>query len=66
MKIITCVLVLLALAIIAGVCYLVIRADELDEYEQDLHKYSVQLDERANKLAQWMQELMEWEKEARK
>lgn len=63
MKIITCVFVLLALAIIAGVCYLVIRADELDEYEQDLHKYSVQLDERANRLARWEQEISTTEKE---
>ena len=47
----------LALFVLAGGFYNLYRADELDEREEELDKYSVYLDERANKLAQWEKEL---------
>lgn len=52
---------ILALFVLAGGMYNLYRADELDEWEEELDKYSVHLDERANKLAMWEQELTEWE-----
>ena len=33
------------------------KMTELDEWQEELDKYSVYLDERANKLAMWEQEL---------
>lgn len=42
---------------------LVFKADELDEREEELDKYSIHLGELANKLARWEQELIDWEKE---
>lgn len=47
----------LALFVLAGGFYNLYRADRLDEREEDLDKYSVYLDERANKLAMWEKEL---------
>jgi len=47
----------LALFVLAGGFYNLHRADELDERQEELDKYSVHLDERANKLAQWEKEL---------
>lgn len=38
------------------------KMTELDERQERLDKYSVHLDERANKLAQWEQELRNMEK----
>lgn len=63
---ISTILVILAILTIGGIAYNIFRADELDEREEDLDKYSVHLDERANKLALWEEELIKWEKEARK
>lgn len=51
----------LALFVLAGGCYNMYRADQLDEREEDLDKYSVYLDERANKLALWEQELNQYD-----
>ena len=63
---ISTILVILAILTIGGIAYNIFRADELDEREEDLDKYSVHLDERANKLALWEEELIKLEKEARK
>lgn len=51
------IVAVLALFVLAGGLYNLHRADELDEREEDLDKYSVHLDERANKLAEWEREL---------
>ena len=42
------------------------KMTELDERQEDLDKYSVHLDERANKLAKWEDELIRWDKEDEK
>ena len=38
------------------------KMTELDDMQERLDKYSVHLDERANKLAQWEQELRSMDK----
>ena len=43
--------IIVVLAGIFGVLWTVHRQDELDEREEDLDKYSIHLDERANRLA---------------
>ena len=48
-----------ALGLLAWVIY---KMTEIDEIKEDLDKYSVYLDERANKLALWEQELIRWDK----
>ena len=58
MIIISCALGIIAIALIIVICLAVVRADELDTREEELDKYSVHLDERANKLALWEQELL--------
>lgn len=57
----TTVQIILALLVIAGIAYIVYRSEELDEREEYLDKYSVHLDERANKLARWEKELNQYE-----
>lgn len=42
---------ILAVGVIAGVAWVIYRSDQLDEREEELSKYSAQLDERANKLS---------------
>lgn len=54
---ITLVLVILSIFVIACSVWNVVVKDELDEREEELDKYSVYLDERANMLARWEQEL---------
>lgn len=41
------------------------RSDELDDYRDELDKYSVHLDERANKLAADEQQILQLYKELR-
>lgn len=43
--------IIVVLAGIFGVLWTVHRQDELDEREEELDKYSIHLDERANRLA---------------
>ena len=57
----TAIQIILALAVIAGIAYNIYRSEELDEWEEDLDKYSVHLDERANKLAEWEKELNQYD-----
>lgn len=57
----TTVQIILALLVIAGIAYIVYRSEELDEREEYLDKYSVHLDERANKLARWEKELNQYD-----
>ena len=52
----------LLLAFIAAVCigwtgYIIYRMEELDEIKECLDRYSINLDERANRLALWEDEL---------
>ena len=60
MIIVYILLALITIADLLGVAYVVARGDALDEREEDLDKYSVHLDERANKLALWENELREY------
>ena len=45
------IVAVLALFVLAGGLYNIYRADELDERQEELDKYSVHLDERANRIA---------------
>ena len=49
------IFVLVTLVLLAWVIY---KMEEVDERQEELDKYSVHLDERANKLAKWEQELI--------
>lgn len=51
MIVIYLLLAFLAAVCIGGICYIVYRLEELDEIKEELDKYSVHLDERANKIA---------------
>ena len=64
MSIIYLLLAFLAAVCIGGVCYNFYRADELDEWRDELSKYSVSLDERANRLALWEQQLADYSMDA--
>ena len=59
----TIALIIFAGATFALLVWVLWKMTELDERQEDLDKYSVHLDERANKLAQWEQELTNWKKE---
>lgn len=47
----TIITAILAVGVIAGVAWVYYRSDQLDERREELDKYSVHLDERANKLS---------------
>lgn len=49
--------IILCLCVIAGVAYIINRSQLLDDREEDLKKYSADLDERANRLAKMHEEL---------
>ena len=53
----TIALIIFATCTFALLVWVLWKMTELDEREERLDKYSVYLDERANKLAQWEQEL---------
>ena len=59
----TVFLVIFVLATFALLTWVIYKMGEVDERQERLDKYSVYLDERANKLAQWEQELIRWEAE---
>lgn len=50
-------LIIFVLAVLLLLAWVVAKMAELDEREEELDKYSVHLDERANMLARWEQEL---------
>lgn len=58
----TAILIIIALAEIVLAVWNYLKAEELAEKEEQLDKYSANLDERANKLAQWEDELIRWKK----
>jgi len=47
----TILAIIVVLAAIFGILWTFYRQDELDEREEELDKYSIHLDERANRLA---------------
>ena len=53
----TLLLIIFAIATFVLLAWVIMKMEELDDYQDDLDKYSVHLDERANMLAQWEQEL---------
>lgn len=59
----TITLIIFVLATLVLLVWVLFKMGELDEREEDLDKYSVRLDEIANKLAQWEQDLIKWDKE---
>lgn len=54
-------LIIFVLAVLALLAWVIYKMIEVDEREEHLDKYSVYLDERANKLAMWEQELDQYE-----
>ena len=59
----TIALIIFAVATFALLVWVLWKMTELGEREERLDKFSVHLDERANKLSQWEQELTNWKKE---
>lgn len=57
----TILLIIFTLGVLALLAWVIYKMTEIDEIKEDLDKYSVYLDERANKLAMWEQELIQWE-----
>ena len=55
-------LILFVLGCLILLTWIVWKLEEIDERQEELDKYSVHLDERANKLAAWEQELTNWER----
>ena len=62
----TIALIFFAVFTFALLVWVLWKMTELDERQEDLDKYSVHLDERANKLAKWEDELIRWDKEDEK
>lgn len=59
----TITLIIFVLATLVLLVWVLFKMGELDEREEDIDKYSVRLDEIANKLAQWEQDLIKWDNE---
>ena len=56
-------LIIFVLATLILLAWVIYKMEEVNERQEELDKYSVYLDERANKLALWEQELIQWEDE---
>ena len=59
----TFAIIIFALATFALLSWVIHKMGEVDDRQERLDKFSVHLDERANKLSQWEQELTNWKKE---
>jgi uncharacterized protein YoxC len=57
----TVALVIFALAVFVLLVWVINKMVEIDDIKEELDKYSVYLDERANKLAMWEQELNQYD-----
>ena len=57
----TVALVIFALAVFVLLVWVINKMVEIDYRKEELDKYSVYLDERANKLAMWEQELNQYD-----
>lgn len=53
-------LIIFVLATLILLAWVIYKMEEVNERQEELDKYSVYLDERANKLAMWEQELIQW------
>jgi hypothetical protein len=53
----TLLLIIFAIATFALLAWVIMKMEQLDDYQDNLDKYSVHLDERANMLARWEDEL---------
>lgn len=53
-------LVLFVICVFALLAWVIYKMGEVDDRQEELDKYSVYLDERANKLAMWEQELNQY------
>ena len=58
-------LIILVIGTLLLLAWVIAKMEELDEREEELDKYSVHLDERANYLAKWEEELRSYGKEKR-
>lgn len=58
-------LIFFTIGVLVLLAWVIYKMTEIDEFKEELDKYSVYLDERANKLAAWEQELIQWNKEAK-
>lgn len=58
----TAILIIIAVTEIVWTVWNYLKAEELAEKEEWLDKRDMSLDERANKLAQWEDELISWRK----
>lgn len=54
-------LVLFVICVFALLAWVIYKMGEVDDRQEELDKYSVYLDERANKLAMWEQELNQYD-----
>ena len=61
----TLLLIIFIIGALALLAWEIYKMTEIDERQEELDKYSVYLDERANKLARWEQELIKWEEDAK-
>lgn len=57
----TTLLIIFVLCTFALLTWVLWKMTELDDRKEELDKYSVYLDERANKLAMWEQELNQYD-----
>lgn len=55
-------LIIFVLGVFALLAWVIYKMGEVDERQEELDKYSVYLDERANKLSLWEHDLMRWER----
>ncbi len=56
------ILIIIGIAQIVWTVWNYLKALDLADNEEYLDKYSVHLDERANRLAKWEYELINWDK----
>lgn len=56
------ILIIIGIAQIVWTVWNYLKALDLADKEEYLDKYSVHLDERANRLAKWEYELINWDK----
>ena len=57
----TIFLIIFVLGVHGLLAWVIYKIAEVDERQEELDKYSVYLDERANKLAMWEQELNQYD-----
>lgn len=53
----TIILIIFVIATLLLLAWVIYKIEEVDERQDELDKYSVHLDERANRLAQWEEKL---------